>query len=91
MPLARALQGGQKNRVLTPRHTLMTARSRLTALALLPPSILHGHSISTLARKVGSARRLKPNCLIMPQNGEELLLRKNHVDLIDAIAKEDPL
>lgn len=47
--------------------------------------------VAFVARIAETARRLKPGFLIVPQNGEELLLRKGYVDLIDAIAKEDLL
>lgn len=35
------------------------------------------------------ARRIKPDCIVVPQNGEELLLKPAYVAAIDAIAKED--
>lgn len=44
--------------------------------------------VSRLAEK---ARRLKPGFLVVPQNGEELLVQPGYVDIIDAIAKEDLL
>lgn len=47
--------------------------------------------VSFVARIARTARELRPGFLIVPQNGEELLLRKGYVDLIDAIAKEDLL
>lgn len=35
------------------------------------------------------ARRIKPECIVVPQNGEELLLKPAYVAAIDGIAKED--
>lgn len=47
--------------------------------------------VDFVRRIAETAHRLKPDFLIVPQNGEELLLRPGYVDLIDAIAKEDLL
>lgn len=47
--------------------------------------------VAFVARIAETARRIKPGFLIVPQNGEELLLRPAYVDIIDAIAKEDLL
>ncbi|MCB1505352.1 MAG: endo alpha-1,4 polygalactosaminidase [Hyphomicrobiaceae bacterium] len=47
--------------------------------------------VAFVRRIAETAHRLKPDFLIVPQNGEELLLRDGYVDLIDAIAKEDLL
>lgn len=47
--------------------------------------------VDFVARLTMTARSLNPDFLIVPQNGEELLLRPGYVDLIDAIAKEDLL
>lgn len=47
--------------------------------------------VAFVNRIAQAARRMKPGFLIVPQNGEELLLRPGYVDLIDAIAKEDLL
>lgn len=42
-------------------------------------------------RLAGAARVLKPDCIIVPQNAEELLLNPAYLDVIDGIAKEDLL
>lgn len=47
--------------------------------------------VEFVTRIAATARRIKPGFLIVPQNGEELLLREGYVDMIDAIAKEDLL
>lgn len=47
--------------------------------------------VEFVTRIAATARRIKPGFLIVPQNGEELLLRAGYVDIIDAIAKEDLL
>lgn len=44
-----------------------------------------------VARIAQQARATKPDFLIVPQNGEELLSRPGYAEMIDAIAKEDLL
>lgn len=44
-----------------------------------------------VARIALQARAAKPDFLIVPQNGEELLSRPGYAEMIDAIAKEDLL
>lgn len=45
--------------------------------------------VSFVGRIGEHARAKKAGFLLVPQNGEELLMRPGYVDLIDAIAKED--
>ena len=42
-------------------------------------------------RLAAAARRIRPDCIVVPQNGEELLLKPEYVQAIDGIAKEDLL
>ena len=44
-----------------------------------------------VTRIAQQARAAKPDFLIVPQNGEELLSRRGYAEMIDAIAKEDLL
>lgn len=50
-----------------------------------------GQMVGFVQKIAATARALKPGFLIVPQNGEELLLRRDFVAVIDAIAKEDLL
>lgn len=47
--------------------------------------------IDFVVRLAGAARRLKPDCIIVPQNAEELLRSPAYLGIIDGIAKEDLL
>lgn len=47
--------------------------------------------VAFVGRIAAEARRRRPGFLVVPQNGEELLMRAGYVDIIDAIAKEDLL
>lgn len=45
--------------------------------------------VDFVVRLAAHARKLRPGFLVVPQNGEELLLKRAYLDAIDAIAKED--
>ena len=47
--------------------------------------------VDFVIRLAAAARALKPNCIIVPQNAEELLGKPGYLDVIDGIAKEDLL
>ena len=47
--------------------------------------------VDFVIRLATAARAVKPNCIIVPQNAEELLSKPGYLDAIDGIAKEDLL